>query len=114
MKKSILIVLTLALVVAAFAGCGSSVDYSKLTEANQQLAERYNELAPIMVENGWEADEQTTTEFNMIAATIEACNETITTKDSTQEVVDDLTNTVNDMVAEMDNIEQKVSVVYGG
>ena len=113
MKKPILMVLLLALAIMAVAGCGSSVDYSKLVEANQKLADAYNEQQPIMAQNGWEADEVTSAEFAAIANTVDQMNSIITAKDSTQDTVDDLTTNVEAMVTAMDDIAQKVSVPYG-
>lgn len=75
MKK--LVSLFLALVMcASLAACGgsggpSNEQISALRDAYNQVSEVYNEAAAKAEENGWTADEQTVSDLNTIAITLE-------------------------------------------
>ena len=121
-----LLTLTLALVMSlSLTACGGSDDdgrisdekLAELTEAYNNVAVPYNEIANLVNENGWMADEQTNAEMNALNSTLgtvgTALTEDISMLDGAD--VDALIASLSDeLPGALAELKDRVSVPYEG
>ena len=107
MKKLFPLLLALVLCLTACGG-PSKAQLQKLTEAYQQVSELYNSTAVTAQENGWEADAQTMTDLQTIAAALEPVGLALNGDMASLEGAD------FDALPSLQELSQKVSAPYEG
>lgn len=124
MKKffALLLAMMMALSLAACGGSDDSVDadpadeqLQALTEAYNEAATLYNDVAIAASDNGWMADEQTAADINAFGDTLEPIGEALTEDISLLEGADydELTAALKEFVPELEALAEKVSEPYG-
>ncbi len=115
MKKLFPLLLALVLCLTACGG-PSKAQLQKLTEAYQQVSELYNSTAVTAQENGWEADAQTMTDLQTIAAALEPVGLALNGDMASLEGADfdALPGVLLEFLPSLQELSQKVSAPYEG
>lgn len=141
MKKMFVLALILVFTVCMLTGCGgdstaapsnepsatqetttttdstdATAQLKELEQKNIQLVEVYNEVAALAVQNGWDKDAATVTDFNAADAIIQEFNLMIKDPSSAEGAdMTELLSIADEMTTELDtNIRAKVSVPIAG
>ena len=120
-----LLTLTLALVMSlSLTACGGSDDagssdekLAELTEAYNNVAVPYNEIANLVNENGWMADEQTNAEMNALNSTLGTVGTALTEDISMLDGVDVdalIASLSDELPGALAELKDRVSVPYEG
>ena len=120
-----LLTLTLALVMSlSLTACGGSDDagssdekLAELTEAYNNVAVPYNEIANLVNENGWMADEQTNAEMNAMNSTLGTVGTALTEDISMLDGVDVdalIASLSDELPGALAELKDRVSVPYEG
>ena len=116
MKKFLAVILSLALALS-LAACGgdSGPDVTALSDSYSALSTAYNDMVDVATANGWEQDEEVTTGLNSIVEKINTVQPVIEDPSGkTQEQIDALTQTCDDLTAWVADMNEVVSVPYDG
>lgn len=97
-------------------GAPTDEQLQTLTEAYNEVAVLYNDVATAASENGWMADEQTASDINGFGDTLEPIGEALTGDISLLYGADfdELAAALQEFVPELETLAEKVAEPYGG